>query len=150
MNSNRGPLNCNEYDSAFVSTDAQPPVLGITDGRIHASNDNADPSRKLAASGTDTESFTPSKVTDPSEFAGTTDGDPNAGPPTYDPLLPSTASAAVVPDVSPNRQYDTGPSAVTVPAYPDDGGDGGGDEAPHWMVSVVLGPHFPDLSRNCA
>ena len=39
VNSMRGPLNCNEYDSAFVATDANAPVAGNADGLIHASTE---------------------------------------------------------------------------------------------------------------
>src|SRR5690242_19560819 len=47
VNSIFGPLNCNEYDSAFVATDANAPDAGSAFGLIHAStetvvgNDNA-------------------------------------------------------------------------------------------------------------
>ncbi len=39
VNSKRGPLNCNEYDSGFDATDRNAPAAGKVVGLIHASTD---------------------------------------------------------------------------------------------------------------
>src|SRR4051812_43510828 len=39
VNSSRGPLNCNEYDSALLVTELNAPVAGNAVGLIHASTD---------------------------------------------------------------------------------------------------------------
>jgi hypothetical protein len=74
-------LNCNEYDSAFVTNDAKLPAAGNADGFIHASTENAEAKFNDADDATDTVSSRPSNDTAvfPAD-AGKRLGCPNPGP----------------------------------------------------------------------
>src|SRR5579885_269634 len=105
VNSICGPLNCREYDSALVAREAKLPAAGSFDGRTHASTVTALLGLRADVLGTDTTSFTPSKVA--AGFAASDVnrlGAPRVTPLRYVPGLPPTTSAATVPDVSPSRQ----------------------------------------------
>src|SRR3954463_2182781 len=105
VNSRRGPLNCSEYDSALVTTDAQLPAAGTTVGLIHTSTENAVVKSSVALSATSSQSFVPSTVT--ARFAASlvsSDGWLSRTPWRYVPALRAFTSAAAVPVVSPRRQ----------------------------------------------
>src|SRR3954454_3700674 len=105
VNSRLGPLNCSEYDSAFVITDAHEPAAGIAAGLIHASSENAEVKFSDVDDGTDTPWLDPLNLT--AGFvvsAGSRLAWPRSGALRYEPLLRAFTSPAMVPDVSPSRQ----------------------------------------------
>src|SRR5436305_752777 len=113
--------------------------------------------RSAGASATVALPFTPSKETAPLASAPSAPVAPSVTPPEYTPFCPlPDASAAVVPDVSPSRQYATGASAITAAAYGDVGvtaGDGD-DAAPAPLaldaltVNVYAAPAVSPLSLD--
>jgi hypothetical protein len=117
VNSMRGPLNWSEYDSAFVTTDANAPAAGNAAGLIHASSVTFVEGDNAAVDGTVTIWFVPLNVADESGSPVNKPGVPSVTPPEYAPVFVPALSAADVPLFSPSRQYATGASCATVCAY---------------------------------
>src|SRR5437870_3282399 len=104
VNSIFGPLNCNEYDSAFEATDAKAPVAGRADGLIHASTDTAAVGDRAAFDTTCTRELVPEKVAALSLALASRPGAPSVTPEYVPALAAPDVFAAVVPDVSSRRQ----------------------------------------------
>ena len=97
-------MNCNAYDSGFVTTGANTPAAGIAAGLIHASTDTADAGDNDADDGATTVGDEPENVAALSASLANKPAEPSVTPPLYTPGFAPTASIADVPDVSPNRQ----------------------------------------------
>src|SRR5438309_6846268 len=61
VNSSRGPLNCNEYDSGLLAIDLNAPVAGSEVGFIHASTETTDAGEIVPLDGMPTLWFVPLK-----------------------------------------------------------------------------------------
>src|ERR1700694_1453017 len=103
LNSILGPLNCSEYDSGLVSTDANAPAAGMETGLIHASSETVDANDSDADDVTPTLWFDPEHVTALSPSPVNKLAAPSVGAPLYTPGFDPTESAAFVPDTSFSR-----------------------------------------------
>ena len=105
-----------------MATVANEPAAGLAMGLIHASTETAFVGDKVVADGTVTCCGEPENVTALFVSPVSKPVAPSVGLPAYVPLCPPVTSAAVVPDVSPRRQYPAGESVWTVCEYPVGGG----------------------------
>jgi hypothetical protein len=116
VNSSNGPLNCNEYDSALLTIDRNEPAAGSELGLIHASSEIELAGDSTPFDGMLTLWFVPLNVTAVFASLVSRPAVPSVGEFWYEPELEPTPSNAVVPEVSPRRQYAPGASPTTAVA----------------------------------
>src|SRR5689334_20411693 len=114
VSSRRGPLNCNEYDSALLTIELNAPVAGSALGLIQASTETRAVGDSAVFDAICTREFVPESVTALSAAFASRPGTPSVAPAYVPEPDVATLFAAVVPDVSSRRQYPTGASAMTV------------------------------------
>ena len=115
VNSSKGPLNCNEYDSALLTIDRnrRTPERG---GFIHASSEIELAGDSTPFDGMLTLWFVPLNVTAVFASLVSRPAVPSVGELWYEPELEPTPSNAVVPEVSPRRQCAPGVPPTTAVA----------------------------------